>query len=88
MCILIVMYYSMSKYMPIPVAVLSKASVCGRSLAGIAGSNTAGCKDVCFLCEFCVVRYRSLRWTDHSPRGVLPSVVSECDHKASTKKRP
>jgi hypothetical protein len=49
MCIVIVMYYSMSKYMPIAVAALSKASVCGRSLAGIAGSNNAGGKDVCFL---------------------------------------
>jgi len=49
MCIVIVMYYSLSKYMPIPVAALSKASVCGHSLAGIAGSNTAVGKDVCFL---------------------------------------
>jgi hypothetical protein len=28
--------------LPIPVAALSKAWVCGRSLAGIAGSNPAG----------------------------------------------
>ena len=42
MCIVIVMYYSMSKYMPIPLAALSKASVCRCSLAGTAGSNTAG----------------------------------------------
>jgi len=34
------------KYKPIPVAVLSKAWVCGRSLAGIAGSNPAGVMDV------------------------------------------
>jgi hypothetical protein len=33
--------------MPIPVALRSKALVCGRSLAGIAGSNTAG---------FCAIR--------------------------------
>jgi hypothetical protein len=39
---------------PIPAAVLSKASVCGRSLAGIAGSNPAEGMDVC--CECCVVR--------------------------------
>ena len=29
---------------------LSKASVCGRSLAGIAGSNPAGVIDVCYEC--------------------------------------
>jgi len=33
--------------MPIPVAVQSKACVCGHSIAGIAGSN---CTDVCLLC--------------------------------------
>jgi len=33
----------------IPVAVLSQAYVCGRSLAGIAGSNPAGGKDACLL---------------------------------------
>ena len=49
MCIVIFMYSSMSNYKPIPVAVLSKASVCGCSLAGIASSNTAGGKNVCFL---------------------------------------
>jgi hypothetical protein len=33
-----------------------KAWVYGRSLAGIAGSNPAGCMDVCLLCVLCVVR--------------------------------
>jgi hypothetical protein len=32
---------------PIPVAALSTAWVCGRSLAGIAGSNPGGGVDVC-----------------------------------------
>jgi hypothetical protein len=41
---------------PIPVAARSKAWVCGRSLAGIAGSNTAGVMDVCLLWVLCVVR--------------------------------
>jgi len=36
--------------MPIPVAAPSKAWVCGRSLAGIVGSNPAGGLDVCLLC--------------------------------------
>ena len=36
--------------LPIPVAELSKAKVCGRSLAGVAGLNPAGDMDVCVLC--------------------------------------
>ena len=38
-----------SKSPAIPVAERSKAWVCGRSLAGIAGSNPAGDMDVCLL---------------------------------------
>jgi len=34
---------------PIPVAAQSKTSVCGRTLAGLVGSNTAGDMDVCLL---------------------------------------
>jgi hypothetical protein len=39
----------MSHPVPIPVVAQSKAWVCGRSLAGIAGSNPAGGMDVCLL---------------------------------------
>jgi hypothetical protein len=35
--------------MPIPVGERSKAKFCGRSLAGIAGSNPAGNMDVCVV---------------------------------------
>jgi hypothetical protein len=35
--------------LPIPAAARSKAWVCGRSLAGIMGSNPAGGMDVCLL---------------------------------------
>jgi hypothetical protein len=35
--------------LPIPVVALFKAWVCGRSVAGIAGSNTAGGMDVSLL---------------------------------------
>jgi len=42
--------------LPIPVAERSKAWVCGRSLAGIVGSNTAGGMDVCLLWVLYVVR--------------------------------
>jgi hypothetical protein len=34
----------------------SKVWVCGRSLAGIVGSNLAGGMDVCLLLVMCVVR--------------------------------
>jgi hypothetical protein len=36
------------------VAERSKAWVCSRSPAGIAGSNPAGGMDVCLLCVLCV----------------------------------
>ena len=35
--------------MPIPVAVRSKAWICGRSLPGIEGSNPTDGMDVCLL---------------------------------------
>ena len=35
---------------PIPVDERFKAYVCGRSLAGVAGSNPAGGMDVCVVC--------------------------------------
>jgi hypothetical protein len=54
------------------VAARCKAWVCGSSLDGTAGSNTAGCMEVCLLC---VVRKRSFRRADHSSVGVLPSVA-------------
>jgi hypothetical protein len=38
--------------MPIPAAERSKANVCGLSLAGIAGSNTAGGMGVCCVCSY------------------------------------
>jgi len=40
---------------PIPVAARSKSWVCGRSLAGIAGSNPVRGIDVCPLWVLCVV---------------------------------
>jgi hypothetical protein len=45
--------------MPIPVAVRSKARVCGRSLAWIAGSNPAGTL-LSLCCECCVLSGRGL----------------------------
>ena len=42
-------FQKLRKTQPITVAVRSKASVYGRSLAGIEGSNPAGGMDVCLL---------------------------------------
>jgi len=50
--------------------------LCGRSLAGIAGSNSAGSMDVFLFQILCVVSKRSLSRADHSPRGILQSMVS------------
>ena len=36
---------------PVPVAVRSKAWVCGRSPAEIVGSNPTGGMDICLLCR-------------------------------------
>jgi len=36
-------------FAPSPVAVRSKAWFCGRSLAGVVGSNSSGEMDVCLL---------------------------------------
>jgi len=65
--------------LPFPVAARSKAWVCDRSLAGIAGANLTGAwMFVCFLWVLCIVRYRSMRRADHSSRGFLPNVVCRC----------
>jgi hypothetical protein len=40
---------------PIPVAARSKAYVCGRLVAGVAGPNPARGMDVCLLCLHAVL---------------------------------
>ena len=78
-------------HMTVQVADRSKARVCGRSLAGIAGSNPAGGMDVCVLCECCVCSGRGLcDGPDPSSRGVLPSVMCHCvcDLETSGMRRP
>ena len=59
----------------IPVAACCKAWVCGRCVAGIVGSKPVRGMDVSRFRVLCVVRYSSLRWADHSPGGVLPTVL-------------
>jgi hypothetical protein len=81
-------FIGISRHVPMPVAAPSKAWVCGRSHAEIAGSNTAGSMDVCLLRLLCVVRNGSLWRAEHSSRGVMPTVVylTECDRDASIMK--
>jgi hypothetical protein len=71
-------------FRPISVAPQSKAWVYGRSLAGIAGLNPAGCMDVCLLWVLYVVGLcdRSITRPEESECG-----VSECDLETSTMKR-
>jgi len=57
------------------VAAWSKALVCGRSLAGNAGSNPAGDMDVCLSRLLCIVKQSCLRRADRSSGTVLPSVM-------------
>jgi len=73
----------------IAVAMLSKASVCGRSLPGVVGSNTAGghgclsvVSDVC-----CQVELSASGWSliQSSPTY---SDASGCDREASIMRRP
>jgi hypothetical protein len=59
----------------IPVDAPSKAWVYSRSLAGAAGLSPAGGMDVSLLWVLFVVRESSLRWVDHSSRGVTPNAV-------------
>jgi len=42
--------------LPVPVAVRSKAWICGRSPAETVGSNSAEGMDVCLVCVLCIVR--------------------------------
>ena len=61
--------------MPVPVAARSKAYVCVLSSAEIVGSNPTGDMDV--VSVVCCPVEVSAR-TDHSSRGVLPTVVRRC----------
>jgi hypothetical protein len=56
------------------VAARSKAWVCGRSFAGIAGSNPADDIDVRLLRVFRFVKYRSLRRANPTSRESYLSV--------------
>ena len=61
-----------------PLAARSKAWVCGRLLAGIAGSSPAGGMDIFLWWLMCLGRNRSLWRADHSSRRIQLTVVGRC----------
>jgi hypothetical protein len=70
---------------PIPVTTQSKAWVCGRSLAGIAGSNPAGGMSLVSV-ECCQVEV-SATGRSLLRRSLTKCGVSECDRETSIKRR-
>jgi hypothetical protein len=73
---------------PNPVAVLSKAWVCGLSIAGNAGSNLAGVMDVLSLVSvvFCQVEV-SATGRSLFQRSPTECGLSECDLETSAMRR-
>ena len=64
---------------PVPVTAPSKAWVCGRSPSEIVGLNPTGGIGYLFVVSVvCCQVEVSTRRTDHSSRGVLPTVVCRC----------
>ena len=78
--------------MPIPVAARSNTSVCGLSLAGIAGSNPAGGRGGygCLSVVNIVCCRIKISATGRSlvQRSLTECDVSECDLETPTMKRP
>jgi len=71
-------WYGYDLTIPTPVAVQSKAWVCGYWTAEIAGSNPAEVMDIHPLRLLCCCVGSPLRPADHSSRGVLPRVMCRC----------
>ena len=65
----------------------SEAWVCGRSLAGIAGSNPAGDKDVSLVSVVWCQEEVSAKGPSPNQRSPTDSCVSECD-RGTLKLRP
>jgi hypothetical protein len=53
---MVMKYPPLDRFLPVPMSARSKAWVCGRSFAGIVGSNLTGGLDVCLLLVLCVAR--------------------------------
>jgi hypothetical protein len=76
-----------SRYVPIPVATQSKAWFCGRSLAGIAGSNPARGIAVYVSVMSCQVDVSVSGWS-LVQRSPTECDVSDYDREASIVRRP
>jgi len=63
-----------------------KAWICGRSLAGIVGLNSAGGMVACFLCLLCVLRFSAVGQS-LVQRSRTECGVPECDREASVLNR-
>jgi hypothetical protein len=72
--------------LPIPVAKQSKARVCGRSLAGIAGSNLAG-SWMSVSCKCCVLSGLCDRPIPHPEESYRLYCVMWCDPETSRMRR-
>jgi hypothetical protein len=85
------MFLRFCKYfsVTIPVAASSRAWVCGRSLAGVAGSNPTGGDGCLSLVRVvcCQVEVSASGWS-LVQRSPTECGVSECDRKASKMRRP
>jgi hypothetical protein len=70
---------------PFPVAARSKAYVCGRSPAGVVGSNPTGGIDVCLFCVCFVVSGTGLcdELITHPEESYLLCCVVVCDLETS-----
>jgi hypothetical protein len=70
-------------------AAQSKAWVCGHSIVGIVSLNPSGGHEYLSIVNVVFCQLESLRRAYHSPRGVLPCVVSAMIALAKPlKKRP
>jgi hypothetical protein len=67
-------------YTVIPLVARSKAYVCGLSLAGTAGSNPAGGKDICLLGMLWAAAGRNL-WQEPIIRPGESVCVIACNNK-------
>jgi len=65
-----------------------KASICGRSLAGVAGANPPELVDLSLTCECCVIRHMPATGRSLVQRSPPECGVSECDLETPTIMRP
>jgi hypothetical protein len=70
------------------VAAQCKVWACGRSVHGIAGSNSAGGMNVCLLRAVCCQREVAAKGRSLTQRISTACGVTECDREVSTVRRP